>query len=227
MAKKRTSVIWSITKDDFSELVRNSTSYRQMLGYFNLDNKGGNGKTLSKRIAEENIDDSHIRNRPKTMSAHIANTHSYDEIFRDDSDVGRQAAKSYLVKHNLIDCTHCSKCGKENVWEGEQLVLVLDHINGKSNDNRLENLRFLCPNCNSQMPTFAGRKLKIRHYCPQCGNDKKTKQSGLCQSCFGLNRRIAERPPLDQLLVEIEKEGYCAVGRKYGVSDNAVRKWVD
>jgi hypothetical protein len=45
----------------------------------------------------------------------------------------------------------------EPVWLGKPLVLILDHINGKHNDHRLVNLRLLCPNCNSQQPTFAGK----------------------------------------------------------------------
>jgi 5-methylcytosine-specific restriction endonuclease McrA len=51
-------------------------------------------------------------------------------------------------------------CGQQPMWNGKQLVLILDHINGINNDNRLENLRLLCPNCNSQTPTFAGRNAR-------------------------------------------------------------------
>jgi 5-methylcytosine-specific restriction endonuclease McrA len=46
------------------------------------------------------------------------------------------------------------------MWNGIPLVLVLDHINGKNNDNRQNNLRLLCPNCNSQQSTFAGKNKK-------------------------------------------------------------------
>ncbi len=51
----------------------------------------------------------------------------------------------------------CSDCGQGEKWNGRTLVMVLDHINGVNDDNRLENLRMLCPNCNSQTDTFAGR----------------------------------------------------------------------
>ena len=46
------------------------------------------------------------------------------------------------------------------MWNGKPLVLILDHINGNAEDNRYENLRFVCPNCNSQLPTFTGRNKK-------------------------------------------------------------------
>lgn len=54
----------------------------------------------------------------------------------------------------------CHKCGLSE-WMGEPIVFELDHINGKSDDNRRENVRALCPNCHSQTPTWRGRN--IRH----------------------------------------------------------------
>jgi len=52
----------------------------------------------------------------------------------------------------------CDKC-QISSWLGEKIVLELDHINGVNNDNRIENLRFLCPNCHSLTPTFRGRNI--------------------------------------------------------------------
>lgn len=52
----------------------------------------------------------------------------------------------------------CVKCANEGEWMGEAISLELDHINGDNNDNRLENLRILCPNCHSQTPTFRNKK---------------------------------------------------------------------
>jgi hypothetical protein len=54
----------------------------------------------------------------------------------------------------------CSECGQLPTWNDKPLVLQLDHKNGDKFDDREENLRFLCPNCHSQTPTFAGRNIK-------------------------------------------------------------------
>ena len=51
----------------------------------------------------------------------------------------------------------CAICGLPPSWQGQPLVMILDHSNGNRSDNRVENLRLLCPNCNSQQPTFAGK----------------------------------------------------------------------
>ena len=64
------------------------------------------------------------------------------------------------IKRRLLDAgilqNRCGECGLSE-WRGKALVIQIDHINGKRDDNRLENLRMLCPNCHSQTETFAAR----------------------------------------------------------------------
>ena len=108
-----------------------------------------------------------------------------------------------------------------------KISLILDHINGVNNDNRLENLRIVCPNCNAGLDTFAGRntkKRKSKHYCA-CGCEKD-KNVLRCRKCFFVERQKIERPQIEQLVQEVEEFGYSATGRKYNVSDNAIRKWI-
>lgn len=72
--------------------------------------------------------------------------------------VTRASVKNRILKEGIL-AHMCANCGLPPVWMEKPLVLVLDHINGVRDDHRLENLRLLCPNCNSQTETFAGRNM--------------------------------------------------------------------
>ena len=121
------------------------------------------------------------------------------------------------------------------------MSLILDHINGVSNDHRLENLRIVCPNCNATLDTHCGRNVPRQRTCPGCKQKfvPKTMQHRYCSlRCWGtvaatLRRgvphpqaRKVERPSYEQLMADVETMSFLAIGRKYGVSDNAVRKWI-
>jgi hypothetical protein len=120
------------------------------------------------------------------------------------------------------------------------MSIVLDHINGVHDDHRLENLRVLCPTCNATLDTHCGKHKTRQHHdraCPTCGVTFRPSTGGqrYCStSCAGrgessrraqVAKRRVERPPYEQLIAEIEELGYLAVGREYGVSDNAIHKW--
>ena len=79
-----------------------------------------------------------------------------EEVFVENSFYARHNIKRRIIQQKLIPyiCSDCSNTGNHN---GKPLSLQLDHINGKAEDNRLENLRFLCPNCHSQTDTYAGK----------------------------------------------------------------------
>lgn len=78
-----------------------------------------------------------------------------EKIFVENSLYSTEMLKKRIVDSDLLDYC-CSRC-KIDSWNGETLVLDLDHINGNNTDNRIENLRYLCPNCHSQTDTYKGR----------------------------------------------------------------------
>lgn len=159
--RKKRSLIWALEKSELEKLVANSTSLGEILRFFSLQNKGGNSSTLKKRLIEENIDFSHITlgigsNKGKNFSP--AKT-PLSEILTTNSTYSRTHLKNRLLCEEILDNV-CSECGQNGIWNDKPLRMVLDHINGISDDNRIENLRMLCPNCNSQMDTFSGRNKK-------------------------------------------------------------------
>lgn len=208
------SIIWSLSKEEFATLIKDSNTFSAVLNYFGLSNKGGNNITLHKRITAENVDISHIiKNRySPRLTFTKATIESAQKYLIAESTTRRGVVRCNIIKFNLLPYK-CSICNLDS-WQNKKLSLQLDHINGVHNDHRIENLRFLCPNCHSQTDTFAGRankKLKV----------KRDRHS----PCVA-RRKVKERPSKEEVYSLLETMSYCAVGRKYGVSDNAVRKWL-
>ena len=90
----------------------------------------------------------------------------------------------------------------------------------------------LCPNCNATLETHCGKQSKNK--CVACSKIKPLNRKYCSIECYrkhGTQRvmsktRKVERPNYQTLIIEVEKFGFLAVGRKYGVSDNAIRKWI-
>jgi hypothetical protein len=157
--KPRKSLIWKIPKEDLQEIVKNSTSISEILSHFNLENKGHNYRTLKSRLLEDDISYDNIklglssnRGRKFPNSKKIP----LDEILVEDNQYNRRLLKKRLIDQGLIK-NQCYICGQLPEWNNKPLVLQLDHINGVSTDNRLNNLRILCPHCHSQTENFAGK----------------------------------------------------------------------
>lgn len=235
MSKYR-SIIWKVDKEVLIELVRKSKSFVEILNHFGLENKGNNYKTLKARLEYDQIDYAHI-----FVKVYCKETMSFDrkwslgQILQENSPIKiHKSIKKRIVDEKLLDDTICAICHQTNCWENKKLVLILDHINGQNTDNRIENLRFICPNCNSQTNTFAGKnKLykQKRHNCINCGKLIKQNKSCQCYICHRKTekldrRKVVNRPTLQEIQEMLTRMSWSEIGRKYGVSCNAVRKWV-
>ena len=153
--RKRTSPIWDLDRETLKELVEKADAITDILWCFGLPNRGKNYLTLKTRLEIEGIPypDTSFTNRKKHPKRY---TKPLDELLVKDSNSGSSKLKKRLVEeHVLVDV--CSICGQKPIWNGKPLVLELDHINGDYKDNRLENLRILCPHCHSQTDSFRGR----------------------------------------------------------------------
>jgi 5-methylcytosine-specific restriction endonuclease McrA len=160
--RRKRSVIWELSDEELKKVVSKAETISDILNHFNLSNKGGNYKTLYARLEYSNINSSHI---PRGLGSNKGLKRAapkglpLKEYMVKDSTYHRGTLKRRLIKENFIK-NKCVLCGLENEWQEKPITLILDHINGISNDHRLENLRLLCPNCNSQTDTFAGRNIK-------------------------------------------------------------------
>lgn len=226
--RKRTNPVWEMSSKELKKIISESNSLSSVLKYFDLPLASANYRTLKRRLSEEEVDFSHISlgigsNKGRKFPSKAV---PLSEVMVKNSTYSRSTLKKRLLKDGILE-NKCFLCGQEPIWQGKKLVMVLDHTNGEGDDHREENLRLLCPNCNSQTSTFSGRQKKKKYYCEKCGNERKWKKSKLCNKCSGSQKRkVKNRPSKEQLLKEIEETNYSAIGRKYGVSANSVRKWV-
>jgi len=81
------------------------------------------------------------------------------EAWLDNGICGRTSYQGHYIRDYLYEQQRscCAICGADDKWNGVTLALILDHINGDASDNRRENLRLICPNCDSQLPTYKAR----------------------------------------------------------------------
>jgi len=157
--RKKTSIFWTISKEEFQALLNECYSYSDILKKKNMCVTGHQYTVIKTRIKNDNLDISNFNlskcqgvNRTRNTKKIPAN-----DLFCEKSGSHTCTAKKRILEENLIPYK-CSKCSNSGQWESNPLTLQLDHINGNRNDHRLENLRFLCPNCHSQTNTYGKKK---------------------------------------------------------------------
>ena len=214
----------------FSEIVKNSRNLTEIAENLGLKPFCGNRNTIKKYIKTYNLETSHFYARYEIRKPRRGR--DIDEILVTGSTFNTTNLKQKLYKKGLKQPI-CEKCGQDEMWNDEKMSLILDHINGNNTDNRIENLRIVCPNCNATLPTHGGKNRNNFIFkakptiskCRKCGKNIDYNATH-CKDCSNIEQRINERPPHEQLKEEVEESNYSAVGRKYGVSDNAIRKWM-
>lgn len=253
-------------KEQLEEAVKKNYSIRAVLKEINLKPTGGNYKSIKRHIKNYEFDTSHFSGK-----AHLkGKTHNWakklplEKILVENSSYTHTSnLRIRLIKEKIFKHI-CSSCENEE-WLDKPIPLELDHINGINNDNRIENLRLLCPNCHAQTDNYRGKNVKKfqkfdkrtcnacnkvirndnksgyceKHYyenlkkiknkttktCISCNNSISKKTKGdKCFSCYTHQRKF--NPCLEELRNKMEELNwnYCAVGRYYNVSDNAIRK---
>jgi hypothetical protein len=224
------------------QAVAASFSYEEALRRLGLRATGGNWRTLRAWVARWGIPTDHFDPDVARRRALRHAPRPIEEILVERSTYSRNHLKDRLYGAGLKQPI-CELCGQGELWRDRRMTLILDHVNGVRDDNRLENLRIVCPNCAATLDTHYGRKSRLAssdRECLHCGAPFQPKyaRQRYCSRACGMRAprpargvpkpalRRVDRPPYEELLREVAESGWSAVGRRYGVSDNAIRKWV-
>ncbi|MEU9996870.1 HNH endonuclease [Streptomyces sp. NPDC050848] len=149
------------TRDVLEPVVAVSTSVCEVLRRLGLEVVGGHHTNISRRIKAYGIDTSHFT--PLVRTGAMRDNHrrrGIDEILVDGTATQVMRTPNERLKRALCEVgvdERCALCGIEPTWLGCPLPLEVDHIDGNWRNNRVENLRFLCPNCHSTTDTYRGR----------------------------------------------------------------------
>ena len=153
--------IYKLSDEQFVELLKKSSTISEVLfklGYTVKGNSWGYSQ-VKRRMDDLNLDYSIFKGKSAVMKTNKLNNVKKEDILKENCNHQRIVLRRYVIKNNLIPYK-CAICGCTE-WQGKTLSLELDHINGINNDNRLENLRFLCPNCHSQTSTYGSRNQQL------------------------------------------------------------------
>jgi len=148
-------------ESNFKEIVSDSYSIGEVLEKLGLRAAGGNYKTFHKYIDKFGISTSHFESKNEVYKRTLGEATKrvkipLEKILVEDSTYSRGHLKKRLYKEGLKE-RKCEMCSQGEEWMGRKMSLILDHINGIHNDNRIENLRIVCPNCNATLDTHCGK----------------------------------------------------------------------
>lgn len=229
-------------ENEFIEMVKKylplSNSLNNLCDNLGLKGVGGYYRKIKRVIEDNNLSTEHFgsiklkKNRNTAMND--------NEFFSENVERKGSSIIKRLIKGNY-KVYKCEKCGIDE-WNGCKITLQAHHLNGNHYDNRLENLQILCPNCHSQTDTYARHNVKVnkintiknnieltnfieKKYCKVCGKEITGSGEKYCsQECSKIGSRkfeVSEKQLIDDFR---ELKSFTAVGKKYGVSDNGIKK---
>lgn len=144
---------WKESELLLRKTIEKSLTYTDVLRTLGLNPNDANQHTLRKYIKLFNIDISHFDPTNARKRKPVVNFESIS-----NSKITTASLRRCVLRENKLEYK-CAICGL-NSWLGKPLSLNLDHIDGNRSHNKLENLRWLCPNCDSQQNTFRGKNTK-------------------------------------------------------------------
>lgn len=212
------------------DAVRDCLSVAELLRKFGLREAGGSHTYLSRRLKEFQVDTSHFTGKFHNLGTRSPKRKHWSEFLILRTNGRRQ--KAVVLRRALIESgrLYVCECGQGPEWRGKELRFQVDHRNGNWLDDRSENLRFLCPNCHTQTPGYNGSKgyADLTNY-NRYEREKRLQLNPLINPKWRTADKIKERktvrPSKEILENETKNNSFVSLSKKYGVSDNAIRKW--
>lgn len=144
---------WFLPSDEaIIEAVPRASSIRNLIKILGFRYSGHRATKFKEKVIELKLD-----------TTHFFKIRSFAEIFSYNEKKPHLA--TWLIKAGRK--YQCEICGQDKLWQGKKITLHVDHINGSKNDHRFENLRFLCPNCHAQTPTYSWKNVRRLRKCSQ------------------------------------------------------------
>lgn len=194
-----TNKIYACSDEQFVSLIKNSTNISEVLfklGYSVKGNSWGFSQ-IRRRMDDLELDMSSFKGKSTVLKLNKSRSLSEKDLFKENCKHNRNNLRRYIIKNNILPYK-CAMCGITE-WNGKTLSLELDHINGINNDNRLENLRFLCPNCHSQTTTYGSRNQQLNESKYEISEDlrklveetyEKEKSVNKVSAVLGIRRKV-------------------------------------
>ncbi|HYE15781.1 MAG TPA: hypothetical protein VD968_15160 [Pyrinomonadaceae bacterium] len=145
---------------ELEEAVKKATSLRQVLKILGVAPYGGNYEVLKRALRHFNLDTSHFTGQGWNKGKSLGPKQPLRRFLNNEIRIASFKLKNRLLAEGILK-PQCSSCGRTD-WLNQPIPLELDHVNGNRSDNRLPNLRLLCPNCHALTPTYRGKNIAAR-----------------------------------------------------------------
>lgn len=145
------------TENDFIQAVKNSTSIRQVLNKLNLKEAGGNYVTCKKLIKKLELNTDHFSGQAWNKGRKNGPKRNINVYLNNQYPIQSHKLRLRLLKEKIFE-HKCYNCGLSE-WLNQPIPLELEHKNGNHQDNTIDNLTLLCPNCHAQTSTYRGRNI--------------------------------------------------------------------